>query len=278
MGDEFKMKKFVAFSLATLLIILSALSVSASSLGDTDYDGKVGVMDATVIQLHMAQKIRLDDDALKSADVDGDGIVSIMDCTTIQQFVAQLIDVLPAENNYPKQEEESSIELSTNSGLTPGNSTTPEPSTVPSSTEIQEPSSESNAPNAYDLEVLKLVNIEREKVGLHPLEYAYFIYDCAKIRAIECAPMDNFSHTRPDGRQWYTVFDDLHITNYRTLGENLAWGHETAHEVMYDTYGWMNSPGHKANILNGNFTHIAIASVECVEQPGTFTTVQLFWG
>ena len=60
-------------------------------LGDVDSDGKVSVMDATLIQMYKAQMSDLSDEQLKKADTDKDGKVSIMDATQIQRFVAQLI-------------------------------------------------------------------------------------------------------------------------------------------------------------------------------------------
>ncbi len=243
------MKRLTAFWLAFILILCSVCSVAAAGtdtnrkFGDIDNDGSVGVLDATTLQLHIAQKIKLDDESIAVSDVDGDGGISILDCTNIQQFVAHLIDRLPAEP------------------------------------ETQEPSKpvEDNTPSEYELEILRLVNIEREKEGLEPLEFGYFFYDCAKLRASECDL--TFSHTRPDGTSCFTVFEELGVTeDWSVLGENIAWGHDSAYDVMLGDYGWMNSPGHRANILKPDFKYVAIGSVECTEQRGTYATVQLFWG
>lgn len=272
-GDDLNMKKFVAFSLAAVLIIFSVFSVSASTIGDSDNDGSIGIMDATLIQMFVAQRVNLDDESLVASDVDGDGLVSILDCTCIQQFIAQIITTFPAQNDIDEPTENPPFEFSTSSGLTSVEPTTP----VKPTEEVTEAPTEYTGPNTYDLEILELVNVERAKEGLQPLEYAYFIFDCAKTRAIESDLY--FSHTRPDGTPWHTVFETLEqIPDRAIVGENLAWGHETAEEVMYDEYGWMNSPGHRANIMNPRYKYVAIASVECTEQPGTFCTVQLFWG
>ena len=100
--------------------------------------------------------------------------------------------------------------------------------------------------------VLELVNIERQKAGLQPLEYYYTGQSAADVRAAEI--IENFSHTRPNGTSCFTVFDDFNI-NYRFVGENIAYGYTTPEAVVE---GWMNSEGHRENILSENFTHIIV--------------------
>lgn len=100
--------------------------------------------------------------------------------------------------------------------------------------------------------VLELVNIERQKAGLNPLEYYYAGQSAANIRAAEI--IESFSHTRPDGSSCFTVFDKFNI-NYRSVGENIAYGYPTPEAVVE---GWMNSDAHRANILNPSFTHLIV--------------------
>lgn len=102
-------------------------------------------------------------------------------------------------------------------------------------------------------DVLRLVNIEREKAGVAPLQYYYEGQAAADIRAAEI--MELFSHTRPDGRSCYTALTDCGVDNYFGAGENIAMGYITTENVMK---GWMNSSGHKANILAEGYTHIVI--------------------
>lgn len=274
------MKKFIAFILAIILLATGTFTVCAQDLGDTDNNGKITITDATAVQRHIARMQILDEQSLSAADVSGDGKITILDCTNIQRFVAHVIEVFPAQeknSQSPTTPTKPPIEISTNSGFSDDPTSAPVVPTQPPTVKETQPPTEYNAPNDYDLEVLELVNIERKKAGVAPLEYAYFIFDCAKVRANECAPMAFFSHTRPDGTPWHTVLEQFNKTDFHTAGENLAWGHETAQEVMYSEYGWMNSEGHKNNILNPKFTHVAIASVECIGQKGTFCTVQIFW-
>ena len=64
----------------------------------------------------------------------------------------------------------------------------------------------------------------------------------------------SFAHTRPDGRSFSTALTDRGI-RYYNAGENIAWGQQSPEEVMQ---AWMNSEGHRANILNPKFTKLGI--------------------
>ena len=108
--------------------------------------------------------------------------------------------------------------------------------------------------SAYASEVLRLVNIERDKVGAAHLVLDGALCDAANMRAIEMDYSGNFSHTRPDGRDCFTVFSFCKISFY-TCGENIAVGYPTPAAVVD---GWMNSTGHKANILNAAFTKMEL--------------------
>ena len=94
-------------------------------------------------------------------------------------------------------------------------------------------------------EVLDLVNVQRANNGLSPVVLGdEKLNAAAQQRAVEIATVT--SHTRPDGTSCFTVLDDFNVTDEAT-GENAAWGQVTPEEVVND---WMNSEGHRANILN----------------------------
>lgn len=105
---------------------------------------------------------------------------------------------------------------------------------------------------SYAEQVVKLVNEERAKVGAGALTLDKEIEAAALVRAKEIEI--SFSHTRPDGRNFSTVLTDAGIT-FRSSGENIAWGQRSPEEVVK---AWMNSEGHRANILNTNFTKIGV--------------------
>ena len=104
---------------------------------------------------------------------------------------------------------------------------------------------------AVALEASNLVNEERAEAGLDPLEWDSNLETVANVRASEIS--HSFSHTRPNGRQWYTVNSKIQG------GENLAYGFNTAEEVVE---AWMNSPTHRDNILYDEFTKVAISIYE----------------
>lgn len=102
-----------------------------------------------------------------------------------------------------------------------------------------------------ELEVLRLVNIERQKAGKKPLKYLSTLEQGANIRALEI--IDLWSHTRPDGTRFVTAFDYI---QYAKIGENLASGCRTPKDVVAL---WMSSDNHRKNILSENYEYMAIA-------------------
>ncbi|MFD1405152.1 CAP domain-containing protein [Robinsoniella peoriensis] len=116
--------------------------------------------------------------------------------------------------------------------------------------------------------VADLVNQERAKAGLAPLEVKVNLQTAAQVRAKEIEK--SFSHTRPNGSSFSTVLAENGV-DYRGSGENIAWGQRSPEEVMN---GWMNSDGHRANILNKNFKYIGVGYHENSNGTGYWT--QLF--
>ena len=101
-------------------------------------------------------------------------------------------------------------------------------------------------------QVVKLVNKERAKAGLAEVTLDKKIEAAALVRAKETE--QSFSHTRPNGTSFSTALKEQGVT-YRGAGENIAWGQKTPEDVMR---AWMNSEGHRANILNAKFTKIGV--------------------
>ena len=121
---------------------------------------------------------------------------------------------------------------------------------------------------AYGLRITELVNEHRAAAGLAPVTYSAKISKAAQVRAAESE--QSFSHTRPDGRYFSTVFAEHGIT-YRYSGENIAWGQKSPEEVVT---AWMNSAGHRANILNAKFTQLGVGYRQNARGVNYFT--QLF--
>ena len=120
--------------------------------------------------------------------------------------------------------------------------------TLPEQPEIEQP--EEN--RSFAMQVIELVNQERAKEGLSVLVYDAGIEKAALVRAKETEK--SFSHTRPDGRTFSTALTEAGVT-FRGAGENIAYGQRTPEQVME---GWMNSPGHRANIMNKDYSKIGV--------------------
>ncbi|MBQ8992014.1 CAP domain-containing protein [Candidatus Saccharibacteria bacterium] len=105
-------------------------------------------------------------------------------------------------------------------------------------------------------EVLALVNQERAQNGLGALSWGSSCEAAAQTRAVEI--ISSYSHTRPDGSSWSTA---CAIPSYGgTTGENLAAGNTTTSPASV-VATWMASETHRANILNGTFTNLAVGFV-----------------
>lgn len=123
--------------------------------------------------------------------------------------------------------------------------------------------------NELAAEVIRLTNIERANRGLSELSGSNSsLHSAAMIRAGEI--VGTFSHTRPDGSRCFTVLDDVGL-DYRAAGENICSGFSSP-EAAVD--GWMNSQGHRDNILDPEYTHMG-AGVE-MDGDGRFHWVQIF--
>ncbi|MDQ2085045.1 stalk domain-containing protein [Herbivorax sp. ANBcel31] len=123
----------------------------------------------------------------------------------------------------------------------------------------------------YQTEMLNLVNGIRESAGLNPLEYDSALGAAAQVRSDELP--SSFSHTRPDGTSCFTVLKEYSVS-YRTCAENIAAGKSEPSEVIEQ---WMNSEGHRKNILNPSFEKMAIGYTESNEGYRHYW-VQLFTG
>ena len=125
----------------------------------------------------------------------------------------------------------------------------------------QQPADDSPAPEAPDdsdpqgdfaAQVAALVNAARAEYGLPALTVDAKVQQAAQVRARESA--QSFSHTRPDGSSFSTALTEAGVS-YTRSGENIAYGQTTPQQVVQ---AWMDSAGHRANILDAGFTHIGV--------------------
>ncbi|UFU00238.1 CAP domain-containing protein [Radiobacillus kanasensis] len=144
------------------------------------------------------------------------------------------------------------------------------------STSVKEGQTEEEKPassevHAFEQEVVELTNKERKNQGLKPLELSEEVSKVARAKSQDMVDKNYFSHQSPTYGSPFNMMNEFEI-NYRTAGENIAKGQRTPAEVVK---AWMNSAGHRANILNAEFTHIGVGFVEA---NGTTYWTQMFIG
>lgn len=148
---------------------------------------------------------------------------------------------------------------------------TPEKPAAPATTQKPAAPAESNAAaGSYELQVVDLVNKERAAQGLPALKYNAELSKVAEAKAADLRDKNYFSHTSPTYGSPFDMMKAFGI-KYTAAGENIAKGYMSPASVMD---GWMNSPGHKANILNNSFTEIGVGYVS--GNNGTGYWVQMF--
>lgn len=111
----------------------------------------------------------------------------------------------------------------------------------------------------FDQQVLDLVNQERTDRGLDPLTLSERLDQAADDYSQTMIDADHFSHTGPNGSSMRQRIEDAGYTNWNRLAENIAAGQRTPEQVVQ---GWMNSSGHRANILNPDLTHMGLGYAE----------------
>lgn len=123
---------------------------------------------------------------------------------------------------------------------------------------------------AMEDEVIRLVNNERQQRGLSPLAYDWQVARVARIKSRDMIENNYFSHTSPVYGSPFNMLKAFNI-RYSAAGENIAYGQRSAWEVVNS---WMNSPGHRQNILSGNFTKIGVGIARTYN--GTLYFTQMF--
>lgn len=126
--------------------------------------------------------------------------------------------------------------------------------------------------NSMEKQVASLTNSKRKAAGLGNLTLDSQLSKLARMKAEDMAKKGYFSHTSPT---YGSAFDMMkkYGVSYRTAGENIAKGQKTPEAVMN---GWMNSSGHRANILSSTYTHIGVGYAK--DSKGNTYWVQIFKG
>lgn len=152
------------------------------------------------------------------------------------------------------------VQVPSTGNQTPSNPSQPTKPTQPNNPPAQQPAPSQPAPSTpatnsqFEQQVVQLVNQERAKAGLKPLIHDAQLSQVARAKSQDMINKGYFSHNSPTYGSPFDMMKQFGIS-YRTAGENIAAGQRTPAQVVQ---AWMNSSGHRANILNSQFTHIGV--------------------
>lgn len=166
--------------------------------------------------------------------------------------VEQVPEIEVDQEQTPEVEETPEVESKPERPTTPAPEVPEVPEVTPDdSVEVETPNA---SVSAIEQEILRLTNAERQKAGLAPLALDDNLMNSARAKSKDMSQNKYFSHTSPT---YGSPFDQMASfgVKYRAAAENIAQGQRSAEEVVR---AWMNSPGHRQNILTGSFTHIGI--------------------
>lgn len=185
---------------------------------------------------------------ISSSEVQG------MNKDEILQYLFEKFDI-SIGNDSPVQKPGTGGGSSQNPGSGSGGGSSETPDSGSGGGSSQNPGSGSgsgSSQTSYAAQVVSLVNAERAKHGLSALTMDSSVTAAAQVRAGEL--YRSFSHTRPDGRSCFTALREAGAS-YSGAGENIAYGQRSPEAVMQ---AWMNSSGHRANILSNKYTKIGV--------------------
>jgi uncharacterized YkwD family protein len=123
---------------------------------------------------------------------------------------------------------------------------------------------------SYEQQVFELVNRERASRGLATFKYSNNVAHVARLKSQDMINKKYFSHTSPTYGSPFEMMEQFGL-RFSAAGENIAYGQRTAAEVMN---AWMNSPGHRANILSSAYTTIGVGVAKAAN--GTLYWTQMF--
>ena len=264
------MKKFLATLLTGVIAASSVATAGAANsdsfiYGDVNNDKKVSTVDAVLIMRNTLGLNNLSADTAVRADVDGDGSVTIKDSINVLRYICGILDTFPVEEGPAQKPTEAPTAAPTEKPTqkpteAPTAAPTEKPTQKPTESPAELPTNSCNSiydanteKDCYTLsyKVFEIVNQERIKAGVKPLKFNNDMYKAAMVRAKECD--ESFSHDRPNGTSCFTALKEAGV-KYFSAGENIAMGYRTPADVMK---GWMDSEGHRNNILNPDFTDFA---------------------
>ncbi len=249
------MKKMLITSAIALLLSTSAIPASAETTGRL-YVVKSG---DTCWKISQKCHIEVSDLLKRNRHIkNGDWIYPGM-VLRIPASVPQ------SDTNNQVKQPTTNVEKSSTTNQSQNNSAEPSQPTTPNTPQPTEQSEQT-----FEKEVIRLVNEERAKAGLGALRENVALSNVARTKSNDMKDKGYFSHTSPTYGSPFEMMKSFGIS-YSYAGENIAMGQRTPAEVMK---GWMNSEGHRNNILNSNFTEIGVGYA--VDQNGRAYWTQMF--
>ncbi|UWD50112.1 CAP domain-containing protein [Clostridioides difficile] len=186
----------------------------------------------------------------------------------------------PEDSNKPESNkpEDNNNSDSTNKPEDNNNSESNKPEDNNNSDSTNKPEDNNNSGSttgnfsAYQKEVVDLVNVERSKAGLNPLTLDADVSNVATKKSQDMIDNNYFAHNSPTYGSPFDMLKKFGIS-YKTAGENIAMGQKTPKEVVN---AWMNSEGHRKNILNPNYSKIGVGVAQ--KSGGSIYWTQIFVG
>ena len=241
-----------------------------AALGDANGDNVIDIMDVIAVNKFLLGTSQIDQNI---CDVNGDKKCDANDSLLLMKYALGIITQFPRNTTVPGQTTVPAttpkVTTATTTTTTKATTTTTKATTTTTKATTTPTAATTTTPTTEDLclQVAAIVNQERAANGVAPLTYDTELAKLAQIRAQELTV--SFSHTRPDGTMCIELMTQNGIS-YRAAAENIAYGQRTPEQVMNS---WMNSEGHRKNILNADLKNIGVG---CYEKNGTKYWVQLF--
>lgn len=127
---------------------------------------------------------------------------------------------------------------------------------------------------ALEQKVFELINKTREENGLKKLLWSEDVARVARMHSTNMANFNFFSHSGIDGKRVDGRADSIGLSNWQLIGENIAYNSGFENPVDRAIYGWMNSAGHRQNILRENWKETGIGIA--VSAQGRYYITQVF--
>ncbi|WP_431805021.1 CAP domain-containing protein [Halobacillus andaensis] len=261
--------------IVTGALALSVLAAPATSLASTG-DSEVKVNQQTINIEGALEWVSQNEDALKSNNLQQIDIQALLDQMqpeqqeeTPEQQPAEQQEETPEQQPVEQQEETPEQQPAEQQEETPEQQ--PAEQQEESQPAEQQPAEQeaskedtaeqeeaSSEVSEFEQQVVDLTNEERAKQGLEPLELDVELSGVAKDKSLDMQQNNYFSHDSPTHGSPFDMMNEYGI-DYTTAGENIARGQTSPEEVVQ---GWMNSEGHRENIMNESFTHIGVGHAE----------------